>query len=525
MANIIKRRRFIADVGRGAFLVALGPSLAIDMGLATKSSAEELDARLHFGEWEPLVCELQETPIDRLQPSLAKKLRDGVALKTLVGAAALANARTFGGEDYIGFHTFMALSPAYRMASLMSPGAEALPVFKVLYRNTSRIHSVGGRASEALKGIGPGGERGTIEPNALYHAVRAKDVSRAEQLLALSVKGKPRDGLDALLPAVQDQPEVHRTVLPFRAWDMVDLVGEQHALTLLRQSLHYCLMQSGESDAANVSEQAAIIVKLFDECGLHGKSTGAKSMDDQQFEQLSGVIASGSPMDAAHAAASALAEGFSPDDVGEAVSLAANSMLLRDGGRLPIYEDVLKPPGCVHGDSVGVHASDAANAWRHLAKVSSGKNQITCLLIGAWQIARDRIGAQGLMNEALPSKYHVKEIRETSEDALVSQLKDAIHHNLQGHATAIVQRYGELSYSPERLFKMMVNYAVSEDGALHAEKYFHTSFDDFFATRPTWRWRHLMALARVTASEYGAPAAGQAEARDLLGVGPPPNHS
>jgi hypothetical protein len=70
----------------------------------------------------------------------------------------------------------------------------------------------------------------------------------------------------------------------------------------------------------------------------------------------------------------------------------------------------------------------------------------------------------------------------------------------------------------EPLFRHLVRFAVSEDGALHAEKYFQTVWDDFNATRPSFRWRHLVSLARVTASEYGKPAAGQSEARELLGI-------
>ena len=62
----------------------------------------------------------------------------------------------------------------------------------------------------------------------------------------------------------------------------------------------------------------------------------------------------------------------------------------------------------------------------------------------------------------------------------------------------------------------MLRYAISEDGALHAEKYYRTVSEEFSATRPAYRWRQLVALARVTASEYGRPAAGIAEARELL---------
>jgi len=74
---------------------------------------------------------LQETPADKLMPTLVECIgRDNLGkeseLKTLVAAAALANARTFGGQDYIGYHTLMALVPAYEMA-LTLPEATPRP--------------------------------------------------------------------------------------------------------------------------------------------------------------------------------------------------------------------------------------------------------------------------------------------------------------------------------------------------------------------------------------------------------------
>lgn len=59
---------------------------------------------------------------------------------------------------------------------------------------------------------------------------------------------------------------------------------------------------------------------------------------------------------------------------------------------------------------------------------------------------------------------------------------------------------------------------VSEDGALHAEKYYRTVTEEFAAVRPAFHWRQLVALARVTASEYGRPAPGMVEAREMLKV-------
>jgi hypothetical protein len=511
------RRSFFADVGRGTLLATLGPAMVVDLGLAPKCFAEELDSTLHFGSLEPLVCELQETPIERLQSTLVKKLQTGLPLKTLVGAGALANARTFGGEDYIGFHTFMALGPALKMSGLMPKGSEALPVLKVLYRNSNRIQAFGGRESETLHAITDSSPVNAASVSALHDAIVAKDDNHAEQILAALVAGDRQSALDALIPRIQDNPEVHRTVLPYRAWDMQEIVGTEHALTLLRQSLRYCL-RSESRRRVEWDEHGKMLVSLLDEHHLDGKSPGTKTVEDAFVDHLSETFATATPADAARAAASALAEGYQPAVIGEAISLAASLLVLRDGGRLPQYEDKLKPAGCVHGDSVGVHASDAANAWRNLAKVSSGRNIFACLIIGAWQVARDRDQPGNLLANKLPSKYHLDRLTTTDADGLLVQLDDAIQNNLQGHATAIAQRYGELSLPEDRLFSTMLKYAVSEDGALHAEKYFYTVWDDFHATRPSARWRHLTSLARVTASEFGKPAAGQQEARGLLGI-------
>ncbi|MCA9049168.1 MAG: hypothetical protein KDA89_10600, partial [Planctomycetaceae bacterium] len=193
-------------------------------------------------------------------------------------------------------------------------------------------------------------------------------------------------------------------------------------------------------------------------------------------------------------------------------------LVLQDAGRLPQWEDRLKPAGSVHGDSAGVHASDAANAWRNLSAVAGDRNAFACLIIGAWQIARDRSQPGNLLAEPLPARHHLDRLKQTDAESLLNQLEDAIRNNLQAHAAAAVHRCGELNVAADRIFSILLRYAVSEDGALHAEKYFHTVRDDFHATRPSLRWRHLTALARVTASEFGRPAAGQAEARELLNV-------
>jgi hypothetical protein len=82
----------------------------------------------------------------------------------------------------------------------------------------------------------------------------------------------------------------------------------------------------------------------------------------------------------------------------------------------------------------------------------------------------------------------------------------------------VVARYGELQPPERSVFDLLKGYAISQDGALHAEKYFHTTSSDFRATHAAARWRHVVALARVTASEFGKEAPGISQARELLGV-------
>jgi hypothetical protein len=108
----------------------------------------------------------------------------------------------------------------------------------------------------------------------------------------------------------------------------------------------------------------------------------------------------------------------------------------------------------------------------------------------------------------------------TKRDAvdLLRETEAAIQDKDQSRACALVHRYGELGHPVRPAFDLLLRYAVSQDGALHAEKYYRTVTEEFATTRPAFRWRHVVALARVTASEYGFPAPGYVEACRLLKV-------
>ena len=129
---------------------------------------------------------MQETPADRLLPAVVERIKAGTDLRQLVAAAALANARTFGGQDYDGYHAIMALVPAYQMSRELPESQRALPVLKVLYRNTNHIQQMGGRqprgpASRSSRPRCPPGQPG---PEALREATRRQDMEGAERAFA-----------------------------------------------------------------------------------------------------------------------------------------------------------------------------------------------------------------------------------------------------------------------------------------------------------------------------------------------------
>ena len=512
------RREFLAHIARGAVAVSIGATAAREIGENT-GWAEETAGELDFGAREPLVRLMQETPADRLLPVLVARLRAGTELRELVAAGALANARTFGGEDYVGFHTLMALAPAHAMAQELPAARQALPVLKVLYRNTRRIQEHGGRASEVLHPVTPGALPDPAQGATLLRdAVRAGRRSDAESTFAAVARNSPEDAFNAVLCTVEDATEVHRVVLPYRAWELVGILGREQAHTLLRQSVRYCLAAESWSGKGGREEPRTLLPRLLEQHHLLDRPVGTRDPGEAWVGTLSETFFRSTPAGAAGAAAEALADGIEPRAIGEAIGLAANQLVLRDCGRTPREESPGKPVGSVHGDSIGVHACDSANAWRNLARLGNSRNQAACLILGAYQVAYDRINRGGDFENwtPLPISRHVDELTSTDPAALLAQLDEAIRGNLQARASAVVHRYGVLGHDPRPAFDRLLQYAISEDGSLHAEKFYRTVCEEFAATRPIYRWRHLVALARVTASEFGRPAPGMAEARELL---------
>jgi hypothetical protein len=259
----------------------------------------------------------------------------------------------------------------------------------------------------------------------------------------------------------------------------------------------------------------ALLPKLLDQYKLVGKELGKRDPGDEAVDKLSQAIYFGPNQKAAEAAAAALAEGIDPEVVGEAISMAANLFVLRQGEGGNNWR--------THGDAAGVHASDATNAWRNMARISEKRHTVTGLIVAAYHVG---VQSSAYKTPAYPTDEHRALVKVQDAAGLLAETEDAIRHNDQKRATAAIQIYGDRGFAVDPVYDLMLKYAVSEDGRLHGEKFFHTVREEYNTTRPAFRWRQIVALARVTASAYGydrddkqkGRAPGYEDACKLLGV-------
>jgi hypothetical protein len=504
------RRQFLRRIGGSVSSIAVGAALGESLGFAEELGPLALE-RLRFGRLDPWVDLLQATPAEELLPKLVQGLRTGVPLADLVAAGALANARAYGGTNYNGYHTLMALVPSLEMAAQVPAPYGPVSVLKVLHRNARFLHDSGRDHEDALA---PLETSGTSDAD-LVASVRARDLARAEERLAvLALSAAPAErtrAYEELQTVVRDEMNVHRVVLAWRAYDLLRFTGPEQALTMLRQSVRFCIDEDGQrAKRGQVPDEiGALLSELVREHDLGARERGTRRADEAWIERLADAIFAGERAAGARAAAAALAQGFDPEDVGAALSLAATRLLLHDPGQKEGIPG--RPAGSVHGASVGVHASDAANAWRQIARVGSASNAFASLIAGAFHTA-----GQSSMVAALPHDHDAAPCTLADAPALLAEIEARIRASDQKGACQAARRYVARGHAPEALFALLLGFAVSEDGALHAEKYFRTAQDEHSRARPPHRELYLVALTRVMASHFGFPAPGCEEARALL---------
>ena len=484
---------------------------------------------------------LQETPPDKLLPKVVEKLKNGTDLKTFTAAAALANARAFGGEDYVGFHTLMALAPAYKMASEETQRRA----------QAARGHEGAGPQQHAAPGNGrqegrsaeagqAGQARGRTSPRGeqLRDAARKADMAAAEATFAaICENGKPDDALNALLVEVDDATEVHRVVLVSRAWDLINFVGAERAHTMLRQSVHYCVKIEQNANQAKYNqpmrETAAEAARPAQACRHEARhasrptTRGSRSSANRVFA----------------ATADARRRGSSPRrwPKGSARKRSArrsrwprtNSSSAIRVGRSSGPRRTSRSAAFTATRSAST-ARDTIHAWRNLARAGDRRTQVTSLILAGYQVARDR--SQYRSDDGDMLKWEPYPRADASGEGEGRRGRCAhegtrtrpFATRTRPRTAALTARIGaEKPDAAKDVFALLRGFAISEDGALHAEKYYATTSDEFAALarrvqvaatrRP--RPRHRQRLRLPGPGRQGSVRVGEGLANPLCGSG------
>src|SRR6185436_14246110 len=106
---------------------------------------------------------------------------------------------------------------------------------------------------------------------------------------------------------IQDDLNVHRVVLAWRAWEVLDFIGKDHARDMLRQTVRFC------SDPRHTGRGAhpirTVLPRLLEEYKLLSAKPGSKKVDDAWIEKVAATVYKDKQEKAAATVAAALADG------------------------------------------------------------------------------------------------------------------------------------------------------------------------------------------------------------------------
>ncbi len=361
------RRAFLKDVGRGMIVASVGPALAAD--LSPERPRAEAPERLSFGKLDPLVALMQETGPDKLQPLLVERLRNGADLtpthrRRRPGQRPRLRRR---GLHRLPHHD--GPRPGLPHGPALPEDRRRLPVFKVLV--PQRRLSSGPRRRQRGR-YAPARQAGRLAGRQVR---RRRCSARPSNTRTWPAPTRPSPPSSA--PASRSTPSTNfcppsrrnwrSTASSCRtapgpcpassAWNTPRCCCASRCITASRTRSEAAATRSGRARRPRRAAETARPVQTHGQGRRHEEGGGRLGGPDEPDHLLS------TPEQAADAVAAALAEGIAHEAIGEALSLAANQLVLRDNGR-PKANNPHKPVGSVHGDGIGVHACDSANAWR-----------------------------------------------------------------------------------------------------------------------------------------------------------------
>ena len=385
---------------------------------------------------EPLVRFVEETPRAEILDRTLEKLRDGVPIRTMLTASALAVTRSADlppGHHGGPLHPLAGLYAISRLVDRLEGEDRFLPVLQHVALANKHIHdpvtapfsllefepldaSAGAGRTEDLAADGSGevttarGVEATKE--AFLKACSRGESNKADHLfLWLWQHIPPIEAFDLLMSVAipKNALDDHYFLFPAYTWRaMEQYLGWEHMAVLMRPAVRY---------VARFPTQRAVpeVDALIEEHQLLSRILRQRTGDDETAEigRIGSAIRECSHYgEIPKLLAQALADGLSLEGAGEALSIGAAGLFLRS----------------LTGNPMDVHLHTSANVRRYLLRMDglSPRNKLGVLLL--WHTGPEVKSTQYRMEPApQPDPQAVAALPHRSQEDLLEAITQSIY--------------------------------------------------------------------------------------------------
>jgi hypothetical protein len=471
---------------------------------------------------EALVQFIEETDPRRILEATLAKLREGLPVKTLLTASALAVTRSSDlppGHHGGPLHPLVGIHALHHTVERVGGEERFLPVLQhVALSNKHITHpNMGPYILADAEPLDSGGLEATKK--AFLACVDRGLYNGADRHFLWLWDNVPHgEALDLLLSVAipKNILDDHYFIFPMFTWRALDWLGREHTRFLMRPAVRYVSRFPTPPVLKDIEP-------LLEEYGLLTRPLRESTSPDEtpDIGRLGEAITRCDVYaEIPRMLAQALAEGLSLEGAGEALSIGAAGLFMRS----------------LTGNPMDVHLHTGANLRRYLLTIPgvSLRNKLLALL--TWHTGPEVRSTQNRMEPPpQPDPAAVASLPHRSQTDLLDALRESIFTqpptdwskvtNL-GQMRAVpevkntvnlAQQYADLGYDPDALIARLAEIVVHDNFTeMHAFKHHQATFEEFHATRAPWRWRHLVSAAQASAISYGKNMEVYEEAIELL---------
>jgi len=459
---------------------------------------------------EPLVQFVEETTPDHIVAETHEKLVAGTPVKDMLLASALAVVRSSDlppGHHGGPLHPLCGLH-AVRHISTRLPGEYAfMPVIQNVAVANKHIHSPA-MGPYVLADAKPVSEKDDVEATAAaFRTAWSRGVYNAcdHYFLYLLEKLSPMQVLELLLEVgvPKNQLDDHYFLFPVFTWRALEYFGWDYTKYIGRAPVRYITRPTNPAMMIDVDN----LIKKYE---LLERDLRVKTGDDETeaITRLADQMGRCSDFtEIPEMLAQALGDGLSLEGAGEGLSVGGSTLFLRS----------------LTGNPMDVHINTGANTRRYLLRQPELSRRIKLQALLTWNTGPEvRMAQRMLASDVQPEPERVAALSAHTQDQLLEELESLISSLPVGerlptaglaswrstdevkHAAALAQQYADNGYAPEALIDVLAKIACRDNFTeMHAFKHHQATYEEFYATRPSLRWRHLVAAVQASAISHG----------------------